>query len=192
LHFVCKISACWSTADYLSSNQITFIQILLKPSSTEQQNMLTRRTTTDFKCWLRAGSPSSVVQSQGWERISHGTGMGHSSTAGYWIPKQLLQVAPQPKAYPPSKKRKAGSGASGKPTVSKGRGNGSSRRVARPPRAVSQQVGDATAPAGRHLGEIQVGSSQGVVLASLTLDFLRQSQTLHSTETYFSFLEDGR
>lgn len=99
------------------------------------------------------------MQSQGWERISHGTGMGHSSTAGFWIPKQLLQAPPQLKALQPIKKRKGGSGPSGKASVGRARGGASSRRVARPPREVSQHVGEAAALAGQYLEEVQVASS---------------------------------
>jgi len=80
--------------------------------------------------------------------------MGHSSTAGFWIPKQLLQALPlpQPKPHPPSRKRK--SGATGRVSVS--RGGGSGRRLNRPPREMSQQAGEEKIPSGKPLEEVQV------------------------------------
>lgn len=92
------------------------------------------------------------MQSQGWTRISHGTGMGHSSTAGFWIPKQLLQAPPLHRTQPPSKKRKAGVAS----RASAGRGRGSGRRqTTRPTPEAGQQAGE-DQTAGGHLEEVQV------------------------------------
>ena len=57
-----------------------------------------------------------VLQSQGWVRVSHGTGMGHSSTVGFWIPKKPLQLALQalPRASKPAKRKTGGSGSLGR------------------------------------------------------------------------------
>lgn len=49
-----------------------------------------------------------VFQSQGWIRKSHGTGMGHSSSVGYWIPKKPTGIVPQSRVVHSSRKRKGG------------------------------------------------------------------------------------
>ena len=45
------------------------------------------------------------MQSQGWTRVSHGSGMGFSSAAGFWIPKKQLQIAQLPKPKPKARKK---------------------------------------------------------------------------------------
>lgn len=61
-------------------------------------------------------------QSQGWQRISHGTGMGHSSTTGYWIPKKPAYVPAPAKPKPPKLIKRRGSGVAfgrGRPRASR-------------------------------------------------------------------------
>ena len=66
-------------------------------------------------------------------RKSHGTGMGHSSSAGFWIPKKPMVVAPQPRAVASSRKRKSSS-------ANFGRGRPSGGGRGRPSKAATQEV----------------------------------------------------
>lgn len=68
---------------------------------------------------------SSPLQSQGWLRVSHGTGMGHSSTAGYWIPKKVAPstalATARSRAPKPGRRGRGGARSSGR-TSSRGGG----------------------------------------------------------------------
>lgn len=95
------------------------------------------------------------MQSQGWVRKSHGTGMGHSSSAGFWIPKKPVPVAPQPRAVASSRKRKSSSA-----NVGRGRPSGGGR--GRPSKAAAQEVheeiADSEAAAEQVIEPVQVRS----------------------------------
>ena len=59
--------------------------------------------------------------------------MGHSSSAGFWIPKKPVAVAPQPRAAASSRKRKSNAA-----NIGRGRPSGGGR--GRPSKAAAQEV----------------------------------------------------
>ena len=59
--------------------------------------------------------------------------MGHSSSAGFWIPKKPIEIKPQPRAAHSSRKRKSSGAGFGR-----GRPSGASR--GRPAKAVVQEM----------------------------------------------------
>lgn len=95
------------------------------------------------------------VQSQGWVRKSHGTGMGHSSSAGFWIPKQPLAVAPQPRAVAAPRKRKSTGAGFGRGRPS-GSGRGRPSKPVQPQLEIAEVIGDSEPVAEARSGSVPV------------------------------------
>lgn len=53
---------------------------------------------------------------QGWERGSHGTGMGHTTNKGFWIPEKPSAPPPEEMLALPEAPRAGGRGATGRPS----------------------------------------------------------------------------
>ena len=83
-----------------------------------------------------------LISLQGWERGSHGTGMGHTTNKGFWIPEKPPTPPPQELLALPEPPR-CGRASTGRPTKKHSKppaGPKPPRGLGRPPKEIKQET----------------------------------------------------